>query len=770
MNENVPYNNEPVLIENDDEIDEYENEQENDEYENNQEIEENLEIVNVSDSDEENKNEDEIIEIENNEQESGSIGEVPDNTRANEVNEIRGDGRMRRSTARIATPRLDMTLSGKKYGNVQMNRAGKQLLNMKKTNFKSKRKNNIKYQMLMKKILPKKELSQQECMNKCLDIMCTQKIGIKKEPTKDMTASQGIKLWGEEALTAIMKEFSQMNSGPKGDQPVIEPIDTKLLTDEEKSTALSAVNLIKRKRSGKLKARKCANGSTQRKYLGEYESVASPTVSFEAQISTLLIDAVEGRKVTTFDIPGAYLHADMPESKKLLLKLRGKFVEIMCDVNKEYKKHVLYEKGQKVLYMKISKAIYGCIESALIWYELYVSVLGNLGFELNQYDRCVANKMVNGNQCTIVWYVDDNKISHREQEVVDEILEIMTKHFGEMTVTKGHVHEFLGFKFTLHKDKIEIDMKDQINEAIEMFMDDVNQTVSTPAAPNLFQTRSETSSLLDNKRKENFHSVTMKIMYIMKRARPDVEVAIAFLCTRVTKPNEHDWKKLKRVLCWLKQTIDETRFIGADNIDTLYSWVDAAYPVTKEMRSQTGGAISMGRGLLHAKSSKQKLNTKSSTEAEIVGVSDYLPYSLWFANFFKEQGYELKRNVLYQDNQSAIRMERNGRNSCTGNSRHIDIRYFFTKDRYQKGEIDIDYCPTYRMLADYFTKPLQGALFNRFWKVIMGHEHINKLKEFVKGESLENKERVENNEFQLVFSNDRNIEKKNLDDKKGCTI
>ena len=73
-------------------------------------------------------------------------------------------------------------------------------------------------------------------------------------------------------------------------------------------------------------------------------------------------------------------------------------------------------------------------------------------------------------------------------------------------------------------------------------------------------------------------------------------------------------------------------------------------------------------------------------------------------------------------------MERNGRNSCTGNSRHIHIKYFFVKDRVDNHELVIQYCPTAEMLAGFFTKPLQGALFNKFRKVLIGWEHINTLK------------------------------------------
>ena len=102
----------------------------------------------------------------------------------------------------------------------------------------------------------------------------------------------------------------------------------------------------------------------------------------------------------------------------------------------------------------------------------------------------------------------------------------------------------------------------------------------------------------------------------------------------------------------------------------------------------------MGRGTLHNKSSKQTLNTRSSTESELVGVSEYLPYDLWQANFFHHQGYDIRNNYIYQDNESAIKMEINGRNSCNGNSRHVDIKYFWVKDRVKKKEVEIKYCPT----------------------------------------------------------------------------
>ena len=167
-------------------------------------------------------------------------------------------------------------------------------------------------------------------------------------------------------------------------------------------------------------------------------------------------------------------------------------------------------------------------------------------------------------------------------------------------------------------------------------------------------------------------------------------------------------------------SLDDFLTIGADNLTNMNTWIDASYAIHSDMKSHTGGAISLGRRAVMSKLSKQKLNTKSSTEAKVVGASNYVPNSLWAGQFLEYQGYPLKNNVMHQDNQSAMKMERNGRTSCGQKSRHIDIHYFFIKDRVDSGEIDIVYCPTEMMVADFFTKPLQGALFRKLKAVIMG--------------------------------------------------
>ena len=305
------------------------------------------------------------------------------------------------------------------------------------------------------------------------------------------------------------------------------------------------------------------------------------------------------------------------------------------------------------------------------------------------------------------------KLLHKDPAVVKQVIKDIEKHFGKMSVDEGDSFNFLGMNITITPDKnINIEMKDQISEAVDWFGEQITEKPVTPANKNLFST-AKNSKQLDDQKSEIFHSVVAKLLYITKRARPDIETSVSYLCTRVSKSTDDDWEKLRRVLGFLQNTIDDVRIIGADSLQNLFTWVDAAYGVhSEDMRSHTGGIMSMGTGAIHTRSTKQKLNVKSSTEAEIVGTSDYVPYNVWMQNFLEVQGYKFQDNIIFQNNhQSTMKMEMNGRRSCTGNSRHVHIRHFFVKDLIDKKLIRVLYCPTTKMLADFLRNHFKVSYF-----------------------------------------------------------
>jgi hypothetical protein len=241
----------------------------------------------------------------------------------------------------------------------------------------------------------------------------------------------------------------------------------------------------------------------------------------------------------------------------------------------------------------------------------------------------------------------------------------------------------------------------------------------------LFTVKADTEGLVETKA-DIFRKFVAKLIWVMKRARPDVEPTVSFLSGRVKAPDKDDWHKFKRLMCWIKKTKTDVRIIGADDLLNMVVMIDSAHAVHDDMRGHTGGITSFGTGIIDQKSSKQKMNTRSSTETEHVGTSEYLPKPVFFELFMGAQGYK-PHTTLAKDNESEIRMLINGKASCTSNSKHVAIKYFWCTDRIKKGNISVRHCPTEKMIADYMSKPLQGRLFVTFRDVIMGWAHISTL-------------------------------------------
>jgi hypothetical protein len=130
--------------------------------------------------------------------------------------------------------------------------------------------------------------------------------------------------------------------------------------------------------------------------------------------------------------------------------------------------------------------------------------------------------------------------------------------------------------------------------------------------------------------------------------------------------------------------------------------------------------MSFSKGSITGISKKQKNNTHSSTESELVGVDDAAPQMLWTRYFIEAQGYKVDESILKQDNLSAILLETNGKGSSSKRMKHINVRYFFIKDRIVSGEITVKHCPTVEMLGDHFTKYVQGSQFRKFRAQIQG--------------------------------------------------
>ena len=251
-------------------------------------------------------------------------------------------------------------------------------------------------------------------------------------------------------------------------------------------------------------------------------------------------------------------------------------------------------------------------------------------------------------------------------------------------------------------------MYDYIDDFLEDLPTKMRGTAPSPASSMLFEINTEDPVLLQKSEQETFHRRVAQLLYLSKRARPDIQLAVAFLCTRVQHPDTDDQLKLARVAKYLDATIGLPLILSMDDTGEMRWHVDASFAVHNDMKSHTGATMTMGQGAAYNQSSKQKINTGSSTKAELVGANEVLTQMIWARYFLETQGYCLKDNICYQDNESAMKLEKNGKRSSTKHTRHIHIRYFMITDRVKNNKISIKYCPTGDMVGDYHTKPLQG--------------------------------------------------------------
>lgn len=519
---------------------------------------------------------------------------------------------------------------------------------------------------------------------------------------------------GIDGMVSMMDELSQLHR-----KSVFKAIKVQDLTPEDKPKILRTIMFLKKKRDGRIKSRLVADGSTQ-KYEETIFDVSSPTVATESVFIAAAVAAGEKRFAATTDVEGAYLHCKM--IGRVIVRMDKRLTAILVELFPEYLPFV--HNGELLLILL--KALYGCIESARLFFDHVRGTLLAYGFEENPYDQCVFNKMCYGKQCTVCIHVDDLLITCQDSRGVDDLIKELRRVYTTVNACKGPKVDYLGmdFEFIPKNGIVKISTVKMVNEVVHEWEPESITTCKTPAANNLFDV-SPDSELLGKVQRERFHSVVAKLLYLAKRGRPDILLAVNFLSTRVINSTIEDWSKLDRIIKYLRGTVQLTMQLGArvrgDCGMEIDAYADASHAPHHDAKGHSGTVISLGIGAVFNKSSKQKLVSKSSTESELIGLSDSLTQILWSRLFIQAQGYQVPPVTVHQDNKSTIVLAEKGRSNA-GRTRHINIRYYFVKDKIESEEIRVRYTPTEEMVADFFTKPLQGSLFIKFRTFIMGHE------------------------------------------------
>lgn len=509
-----------------------------------------------------------------------------------------------------------------------------------------------------------------------------------------------------EARPVITAELRQMV-----EKKVWHGVHTRALTKQQRAAIIRSSMFLKDKyhASGafeKFKARLVAGGDQQDRLL--YDNLSSPTAATTSVLTVAAIAAAEGRSVMVMDIGGAFLNADITSTGVMVhMRLDKLMSAMLVQISPDYQRYV---EPNGTIVVQLDKALYGCVEAAALWYADLRTKLLEDGFTANEYDACIFNKFgEDGVQVTIAVHVDDLLVTSESEANLARFESYMLRRYAEVKVKRGEVIDYLGMTFDFTTaGQVAVTMDNCINDILESCGE--VPVRATPAAETLFDVRDAPKA--EKVAVEYFRTHVAKLLYLSKRVRPECLTAVGFLTTRVHEVDADDMAKLKRALGYLKATRNRGIVLRIGEHMTVRAYIDAAYGVhAASGKSHTGCAIVLGEGgPVSVRSTKQKIVTKSSTEAELVGLSDTASAAIHLRNFVLAQGYETGPAVLYQDNLSCLALMKRG-GPGSERSRHINIRHFWLHEKATDGEVAYEHLGTKKMFANALTKPVQGSQF-----------------------------------------------------------
>ena len=234
-----------------------------------------------------------------------------------------------------------------------------------------------------------------------------------------------------------------------------------------------------------------------------------------------------------------------------------------------------HEQGELVLYVQLMKRLYGCLQAAIQFWKKLSSQLVEWGFTTNPYDCCVANKMVEGHQLTIMWHVDDLKMSHMSSWVLDKLLgqlNLVFRQEARLMVNKAKKHDYLGITLDYsHWGKVIVDMEQSIKGVLDEAPSDMSGMAYTPASAHLFQVN-PLAKKLSLQSVELFHHLVAMLLFLCKWACPDILMVVAFLTMQVQSPDIDDYKKLGKVINYLHGSTQLCLTLEASDLSLANWW------------------------------------------------------------------------------------------------------------------------------------------------------------------------------------------------------
>ena len=444
----------------------------------------------------------------------------------------------------------------------------------------------------------------------------------------------------------------------------------------------------------RFKGRLVAKGYAQ-KYGIDYDETFSPVVRFSS-IRSLLAFAVQNNMlIHQMDVVTAFLNGELDE-------------EIYMQQPTGY-----VIPGKEHLVCKLKKSLYGLKQSPRCWNKAFRDYMEVIGFSQSAADPCVFIR-IKDTMTIVAVYVDDLILIAVTPEEMQKVKQTLADRFKMKDM--GRLHYCLGVSIIQDEGCIWLHQKQYVLNMLKRFGLTEAKTVSTPADLSVKLVKDDGISKEVDPVK--YQSMVGSLLYAAMATRPDIAQAVGAVSKFNSKPSEAHLTAVKRILQYLKGTVDLAMKYHKSEDGSLIGYSDADWGGDSDDRhSTTGNLFLMAGGAISWLSKKQAVVALSTAEAEYIALSLATQEAVWLRRLLTELRVPSQPVMLMEDNQGAIAIAKNP--IAHARTKHIDIRYHYVREALQDGAIDLHYCPTTEMVADMLTKPLSKGQFEKL-RLAMG--------------------------------------------------
>lgn len=444
----------------------------------------------------------------------------------------------------------------------------------------------------------------------------------------------------------------------------------------------------------RLKARLVAQGYSQR-YGVDYDETFSPVVRFESLRTVAAMSVKQGLKLHQMDVTTAFLNGDLEE--EVYIKQPEGFAV----------------KGKEHLVCKLNKSLYGLKQSPRCWNYTLDEHLKTMGLVQTPSDPCIYVSEKDADPLIVAVYVDDIVLAGPSDEKITEVKQNISERFEVKDM--GELKYFLGIQVIQEDGKVWIGQPTYTENILKKFGMEDCKPVSTPVDANSKLTNADADNVPHNQ--SDYQSAVGSLLYLSSATRPDIAFAVSNVARYCSNPTSEHWTAVKRILRYLKGTVNYGVFFTNEMESECVGFSDADWAGDVNDRKSTSGYLfQMCGGAISWRSKKQPCVALSTAEAEYIALSSAVQEALWIKQLLLDMKEDTKTPItMYEDNQAAINMTKNP--NYHGRAKHVDIKYHFIRDQVDKNTVNITYCPTNDMIADILTKGLHKGQFVKLRKL-----------------------------------------------------